>query len=77
MVVPKANKMRGGQGMMIQKKDRFENRSGKVYEIAGKWDRDFILAPIEEADDECLIYTPGEMEEFLETGYFKRIGGSK
>lgn len=63
--------------MMIQKKERFENRSGKVYEIAGKWDRDFILAPIEEIDDECLIYTPGEMEEFLETGYFKRVGGRK
>ena len=63
--------------MMIQKKDRFESRSGKVYEIAGKWDRDFILTPIEEADDECLIYTPGEMEEFLETGYLKRMGGSK
>ena len=63
--------------MMIQKKDRFENKSGKVYEIAGKWDRDFILAPIEEADDECLIYTLGEMEEFMETGYFKRVGGRK
>jgi hypothetical protein len=63
--------------MMIQKKDMFENRSGKVYEIAGKWGRDFILAPIEEADDECLIYTLGEMVEFLETGYFKRVGGRK
>jgi hypothetical protein len=63
--------------MMIQKKDRFENRSGKVYQIAGKWNRDFILSPVEESDDECLIYTPGEMEEFLETGYFKRVGGRK
>ncbi len=50
--------------MRIQKKDRFENRSGKVYEIAGKWDRDIILAPIEESDDECLIYTSSEMAEF-------------
>ena len=63
--------------MMIQKKDRLENRSGKVYEIAGKWGRDFILAPTEAADDECLIYTSGEMEEFLEEGYFKRVGGKK
>ena len=37
--------------MMIQKKDRFKNRNGKVYEIAGKCDRDFILAPIVVADD--------------------------
>ena len=63
--------------MMIQKKDRFKNRNGKVYEIAGKWDRDFILAPIEEADDECLNYTPGEMDEFLGTGHFKKVGGRK
>ena len=63
--------------MMIQKKDRFENKGGKVYEIAGKWDRDFILAPIKESDDECLIYTHGEMEEFLENGYFKKVGGMK
>lgn len=63
--------------MMIQKKDRFKHRGGKVYEIAGKWDRDFILAPIEKNDDECQIYTPSEMEEFLETGYFKRMGGKK
>jgi len=61
--------------MMIRKKDRFKQRGGKVYEIAGKWGRDYILVPIEEADIECLIYTPGEMEEFLETGYFKRVGG--
>ena len=63
--------------MMIQKKDRFKNRNGKVYEIAGKWDRDFILAHIEEAEDECLIYTPGEMDEFLGTGHFKKVGGRK
>ena len=32
---------------------------------------------IEEADDECLIYTPGEMDEFLGTGHFKKVGGRK
>jgi len=63
--------------MIIQKKDRFKRSGGKVYEIAGKWDRDIILAPLEESDDECLIYTLGEMEEFLETGYFTRVGGLK
>ena len=63
--------------MMIKKKDRFESRSGKVYEIAGRWGKDFILSPIKERDDECLIYTPSEMEEFLETGHFKRVGGEK
>ena len=63
--------------MMIKKKDRFESRSGKAYEIAGRWGKDFILSPIKESDDECLIYTPSEMEEFLETGHFKRVGGEK
>jgi len=63
--------------MMIQKKDRFKHNGGKVYEVAGKWGRDFILTPIDDSDDECIIHTPGEMEEFLEIGYFKRVGGEK
>lgn len=63
--------------MMIEKKDRFENKGGRVYEIAGKWGSDLILAPVKDSDDECLIYTPGEMQDFLETGHFKRVGGTK
>lgn len=64
--------------MMIQKKDRFKaTYNGKVYEIAGKWDRDYILSPVAQSDDECLIYTPDEMKELVETGRFERLGESK
>jgi hypothetical protein len=59
--------------MMIKKKDRFKSKSGKVYEIAGRWGQDFILAPVDKTDDECLIYTSREMEDFLETGYFVEV----
>ena len=76
MVVPKANKGKEVKEMMIQKKDRFENKRGKVYEMAGRWGSDYVLSPVND-DDECLIYTPSEMEEFLETGHFKRVGGRK
>lgn len=61
--------------MMIRKKDRFEDRSGKKYEIDGKWCGDFVLSPVEASDDECLIYTDGEMLEFIETGHFRQVRG--
>ncbi len=61
----------------MMKKDRFETKSGKVYEIAGKWSGDFVLAPVNTGDDECLIYTPGEMQELIESGHFKSVGGGK
>jgi hypothetical protein len=36
--------------MMIKKKDRFKSKSGKVYEIAGRWGQDFILAPVDKTE---------------------------
>lgn len=62
--------------MRIQKKDCFKaTYNGKTYEVAGKWDSSIVLSPVEDQDDQCLIYTPGEMEELLETGKFQREGG--
>lgn len=59
--------------MAIQKKDRFKaNYNGKIYEVAGRWDRNIVLSPVDEKDEECLIYTEGEIEELLETGRFQR-----
>jgi len=63
--------------MMIKKKDRFENNRGKIYEIAGKWGRDYILSPVNDEDDICLIYSLGEMEDFISSRDFKRLGGIK
>ena len=44
--------------MMIKKKDRFKSKSGKVYEIAGRWGQDFILAPVDKTDDDALFTHP-------------------
>ncbi len=62
---------------MLQKNDKLRNKAGKVYEIAGKWDRDFILSPVDKGDDACLIYTEGEMKDFLESGHFQKVGMKK
>jgi hypothetical protein len=63
--------------MMIKKKERFESKSGKVYEISGRWGRDYVLSPVNKDDDNCLVYTESEMEEFIQEGDFKRLGGRK
>jgi hypothetical protein len=63
--------------MMIKKKDRFENKRGKVYEIAGRWGSDYVLSPLKDDDENCLVHSNGEMEEFISSGDFKRLGGRK
>ncbi len=62
--------------MTIKKGERFRaTYNGKSYEVAGRWDSSLVLSPAEDQDDQCLIYTPGEIEELLETGKFQREGG--
>jgi len=63
--------------MIIKKKDRFENKRGKVYEIAGRWGNDYVLSPVKDDYDNCLVYSAGEMEEFIQERDFKRLGGRK
>lgn len=64
--------------MRIEKKDRFKaTYNGKTYEVAGRWGSSIVLFPVEDQDDQCLIYTPGEIEELLETGKFQKEGGCK
>lgn len=42
--------------MNVQKGERFKTAySEKVYEVVGKWDSDYVLMPLEEDDDECMI----------------------
>lgn len=57
--------------MTIKKGDWFRTTySNQIYTVAGKWVGDIVLAPVKADDDECLIYSPGEIEELLETGKF-------
>lgn len=61
----------------MKKNDQYESRSGKIYKISGKWCGDIVLSPVDDKDEECLIYTASEMEEFIDSGFFKPLGGGK
>ena len=57
----------------MKKKERFKVAySNKVYEVAGRWEDTIIFSPVDSEDDRCLIYTAGEIEEFLQTSKLKK-----
>jgi hypothetical protein len=50
----------------MQKGDRFKaTYSKQSYVIVGKWGGNLVLAPTTKDDDECLIYSTGEIEELV------------
>ena len=54
--------------MKIQKGDQFyANYSKQRYVIVGKWGGNLVLAPTAKDNDECLIYSVGEIEEMVNT----------
>ena len=58
---------------MIEKGDSFRTMySGKIYQVVGKWESNIVLAPVNKEDEQCLIYTPSEIEELLEQREFVR-----
>ena len=62
--------------MTINKGDQFSaTYSSQKYKIAGKWCGNLVLAPITAKDEDCLIYSAGEMEEMLATGKFVKEAG--
>lgn len=64
--------------MTINKGDRFRaTYSDQSYAIVGKWCGNLVLAPTKANDEDCLIYSIGEIEELLATGKFIREGGCK
>ncbi|NLU10059.1 MAG: hypothetical protein GXW90_03770 [Tepidanaerobacter acetatoxydans] len=57
----------------MKKKERFTTAyNNKVYEVAGRWEDAIILSPVDPEDDNCLIYTAGEIAEFLLTGRLQK-----
>lgn len=53
--------------MKVQKGDQFRlANTNHKYEAVGKWHKDIIMAPVFTDDEECLIYTPDEIEELVE-----------
>ena len=54
--------------MKIQKGDQFlASYSKQRYVIVGKWGGNLVLAPTARDNDECLIYSVGEIEELVNT----------
>ena len=62
--------------MNVEKGDFFNaGKDKRLYRVVGKWGRDIVLAPQAKADDEVLIYTPGEIDELLESGWLEWNSG--
>ncbi len=53
--------------MMIKRKDILITKRGKkAYEVVGRTGRDIVLAPLDEKDEQCLIYSENEILEVFE-----------
>lgn len=57
----------------MKKGDYLVNKSGRVYQIAGRWHRDLVLAPVEDDDEQVLIYTAAELDEVIGDGEFSKL----
>ena len=52
--------------MSIKKGDQFyATYSKQTYQIAGKWDGNWVLAPVDPDNNDCLIYMAEEIEEMV------------
>lgn len=47
--------------------------SKKIYQIAGYWDRNVVLAPVGDDSDQVLIYTASELESLISEGRFNKL----
>ena len=64
--------------MTMKKGDRFcATYSNQSYVIVGKWCDDLVLAPLDKDENECLIYSAGDIEELVSTFKLIREEGCK
>ena len=62
--------------MNIQKGDRFyATYSKQTYQIAGKWGGNWVLAPVDADNNDCLIYMNEEIEEMVGSRKWLREAG--
>jgi hypothetical protein len=45
-------------------------KDGKKYTVIGRWDKDIVLAPKAENDEQVLIYGEDELEDLIKAGNF-------
>ena len=67
--------------MRIAKGDRFKAAAGyvhgKIYEVAGKWNGNYVLAPIAENETECTMYSAEEIIDEVKRGRLTIVEVSK
>ena len=62
--------------MKIQKGDRFlATYSKQTYQIVGKWGGNWVLAPVDEDNNDCLMYLAEEIEELVNRRQWLREAG--
>ena len=47
--------------------------SGRKYQIVGLKGTDIVLMPMDEDDDQVLVYTRSEMKELIGKGNFRKL----
>ena len=64
--------------MTIQKGDLFlATYSEQTYQIAGKWGGNWVLAPVDQDNNDCLMYLTEEIEELVNRRQWLREAGCK
>ena len=58
--------MKKGQIYKINGQERF-------FQIIGFFGGDFVLAPMNQEEEQVLIYSREEMNDFISSGYFSRL----
>ena len=62
--------------MNMKKGDRFyATYSKQTCQIAGKWGGNWVLAPVNKDNDDCLIYMTEEIEELVNNRKWLREAG--
>ena len=62
--------------MRIQKGDKlYATYSKQTYQIAGKWGGKWVLVPVDQDNDDCLIYMSEEIEEEVNKRRWLRKAG--
>lgn len=58
----------------MRKGDFFISRAKEqIYQIAGRWGKDVVLVPVDDSDEQVLIYTASELEELIGIGQFAKL----
>ncbi|MFA6308615.1 MAG: hypothetical protein WC677_02570 [Clostridia bacterium] len=56
----------------MKKSDFLITKDGKrIFQIVGRWGKDYVFADMDENSEEVLIYTPTEVAQFIEDGDFR------